>query len=157
TAAFDGKKYLQGLIADVQEVHYEGRVYYKTPKVSPAVAFLGVPLCAYMPDERTLVIDSEENLRRVIKDGPRPRPSWLTADHWQRVERGLLAVAINLKNPKIARYLETQKEEAPIMAPLFDHVRQLVGGVDCRDDFVFRILASCETEEGGVEVEKAAQ
>jgi beta-lactamase regulating signal transducer with metallopeptidase domain len=73
------------------EVRYHGKVYYKfAPGAMPSLG----GMCYYTPDRRTLLLQDEEHLRRLLSKGstgPRKGP-WM--EDWKKVERGVIAIAL---------------------------------------------------------------
>src|SRR5262249_26476695 len=90
------KKQLQEVAPGLRGIKYRDHVYYKPPQ-GPApqtfptiLPYMGKDMCYFLPDARTIVVDTEPNLRRLIKRGPVARPECVWAEGWQKVERGLL-------------------------------------------------------------------
>jgi hypothetical protein len=96
---FDWKAQVKKLAPDVEEVAYAGKTYLKLPR-SPAFFAIENSKAAfycYVPDARTLVIDTEPNLRRLL-DGKRETPPRAWTEDWKRVERSAIAIALDLQD-----------------------------------------------------------
>ncbi len=131
---FDWKERMRTAVPNAEEIHYRGKTYYKGKAKSFA---LGFNICYFIPDERTLVLQSETTIRRVL-DGQRGGPAITASADWGRVEQGLVAVAMDVR-----RATKITKAEEPDLAPLFENVTNLVFAVDLQDSLGLHALATC--------------
>jgi hypothetical protein len=152
---FDWKGFLRKSCPEVVEVSHAGRVYFKAPRET--FAFLGQGGCYFLPDDRTIVFDTEDNLRRVIEGKKDARPAHAWVENWQDVERGLLAIAVDNRGQRCARLSETPEPVPPLVAPLRENIQSLVLGIDGEDELVCQAFASCTTEQGSQAVAQSVQ
>jgi beta-lactamase regulating signal transducer with metallopeptidase domain len=130
---FDWKERMRTAVPNAEEVRYRGKTYYKGK--AKAVA-LGFNVCYFIPDERTLVLQSETTIRRVL-DGQQGGSAFAASADWRRVEQGLFAAALDMKATKIS------KKEEPELAPVTENITKLVFGVDFHDALSMRAFATC--------------
>jgi len=137
---------------ELVEVRFEGRTYYKAK-----IPEFGGPefVCFHFPDARTLVLDSEDKLRDLIRQGKRARPDYVKGNDWQEVEDGLIAVAID--NRDQSWNIETDEPEVLPMAPLLQNATRWVFGVDGADSLLLHAIATCGTDERGETIARTAQ
>ena len=144
---FDWKGKIEKLGPGLQMVSSGGHTYYKARM--PMSFFGGGPFCFFTPDDRTLVTDTEENLRRMLDRGPEAGPGCLWAAQWGQVEQGLMALSFDHRHPDVLRSLETSAEADDLVAKQVDELvkgsTRSVWGVDFRDQFKLRIIVECET------------
>jgi hypothetical protein len=93
THDFDWLKLMRQLDPKTEEVRHDDRVYYRShfsqlapPKMS---------ICYFMPDNRTLAFLPEKTLSAFVNGGSVQRPHFSWDEDWKRVERGLIAVAMD--------------------------------------------------------------
>jgi hypothetical protein len=146
---FDWKGKIEKLGPGLQMVSSGGHTYYKARM--PMSFFGGGPFCFFTPDDRTLVTDTEENLRRMFDRGPEARPACLWAEQWGQVEQRLMALSFEHRHPDVLRSLETSHEADDLVAKQVDELikgsTRSVWGVDFRDRFKLRIIVECETAD----------
>jgi hypothetical protein len=147
---FDWKKHLQSLKVELKEVSIavetvDGKsmscVYYKTPK--EVVTMFGRGICYFIPDGRTIIYDTEENLRRMLTRKPDALPAYYWSDAWKRIDRDWFALAYDGSHPQI----RATKSDDPEVALLLQSPLQVVAGCDGFDDFHFHAFARYESEQ----------
>src|SRR5262249_23895262 len=139
---FDGPKELRALWPHLDEVRDpgSGQVYFKLRKNE----FRGPkPGCVYFPDDRTVVFDEEPKLLRLIRRAAPTAPESARGDDWDRLSRGLLAVALDNRDGRLSRLLDVDDQEDAEIAPLIEHAEHWVFGLEDSDDFLFRVIATC--------------
>jgi hypothetical protein len=137
TKPFDWVKQLRAWKFDLTEIRDGGLIYYTwkwpNPKFHPAI---------YCPDDRTLVFDWEEKLLVAIQ---RKLPAVLSVTRggdWDRVSRGLFAVALdNRKGDWTQSFKGSRAEQMGV--PLFEHAELWVLGLANQDDILFQAVATC--------------
>lgn len=142
-----------GAEAELVEVRFEGRVYYKAmsaPLLGPAGGF-------YFPDGRTLVADGEESLRHMIKHGAGSRPESTRGADWDVVDRGLLALAIDNRGGRWNLDAEVDTPEDLPIAQLLQGASRWVVGVDGAEGLMLRAIATCGSDDAGRSVAGAAE
>jgi beta-lactamase regulating signal transducer with metallopeptidase domain len=147
---FDWKKQAEALGATVKEVPCEGGSYYEASKLFLPPLMLPQGLCFYMPDDRTLVINTEENLRAFIRQKPTAPPACVWAEGWAHVEHDLFAVALDARDPALVAEIKEREIKDPVDRLWVDlltrHAPQSVFGVEGGAGLRLRALARCETE-----------
>jgi beta-lactamase regulating signal transducer with metallopeptidase domain len=161
---FDWKSLLQSNPPELAAIPYQGKVYYKPiegalPGVvhNPVLPYLGKDMCYFIPDARTLIVDTEANLRRLIKRGPASRPEWVWAEGWAKVERGLAAATLDCRNGRLlSDEARAEGPKSPEEAIILN-IEQAVWGLDGPEDFVMEGFARCATEEAAEAAFKQAK
>jgi beta-lactamase regulating signal transducer with metallopeptidase domain len=156
---FDWKKQIDKILPGAVEVPCEGKAFYKAP-ISKQVGILlfAAPVTKdhdflyCIPDDRTLVSDGDENLRRILKGdiAQQTKPIW--AEDWKHVERGLFAAALDCREKK---WLEDRRKVTEEYGPeiaLLENATSLVFGVDYADGFIFQAVIRSNTEQAAEKV-----
>jgi beta-lactamase regulating signal transducer with metallopeptidase domain len=157
---YDWAKLLKALLPGAVEVEYAGRIYYRFPEKH---AFLPISTevmkdyCFFTPDSRTVVIDKEKNVRRLIGRKPGEEPGQPWAKEWKQVERGLFAVVLDNSDGSWRREWEERTNPDPAGKPFYENVTWVVFGGSGTDTFVLDVLAHCGTEARAEKVAKAAE
>jgi beta-lactamase regulating signal transducer with metallopeptidase domain len=163
TKDFDWKRKLGDVLGEVDEVPYAGKTYYKTakPLLPPMLkAQLGMPglgaFCFYLPDARTLVIDSEENLKRLLSRKKDERPKFAWDEDWKHVERGLFAMTLDTRDKG---WLKDRRKPEETMAAfevaLVENSTSLVFGANWTDRLVLQGFVRGETDKAAEKLEQA--
>jgi hypothetical protein len=151
---FDWKAQLKKLMPQLEEVCYAGKTYLKLP-YSTAFFLTDNPKAAcycYQPDDRTLVMDTDSNIRRVI-DGKAesPRRAW-SAD-WKRVERCAIAYAMDLTDKRwLADRRQPEKGLSAGELMVLKNTTSAVFGVDVADNITVESVVRCPGAKVGNEV-----
>lgn len=162
----DWHKAIASIAHQVTEVSCEGRTCYKIAhKDFKNPEFFG-PIAAsvsgeaerslhfYLPDDRTLVIGSEQQLRELIRQGPYATPAWAMAAGWEQVERGVFAVALTNQDQRLARICQVSPpEEVPAdVSAAVARTTGLVVGIDHQGELRTDLLAGCASRKDAVAV-----
>jgi beta-lactamase regulating signal transducer with metallopeptidase domain len=131
---FDWKESMRAVVPKAEEIHYRGKTYYKGK--SKFIA-LGLDMCYFIPDARTLVLQSEKTIRRAL-DGQKGGSALAASADWRRVEQGLVALVMDVR-----RATKITKEVEPDLAPLFENTTSLVFAVDLNAALTMRAFATC--------------
>jgi hypothetical protein len=141
--------------ADLVEVRAEGGVYYlatKTPVLGPELTG-----GFYFPDARTVVCDSGERLRWLIRQAKNPRPERSRWADWQDADRGVLAVGIDNHDGRWKLDAnEPEPKELPV-APALQDVRRWLITVNGFEALTFQATGQCDTAKDGERVVHAVQ
>jgi beta-lactamase regulating signal transducer with metallopeptidase domain len=151
---FDWKAQVKKLVPEVEEVAYAGKTYLKLPR-SPVffrIANAKAAFCCYVPDSRTLVIDTEPNLRKLI-DGKTAAPRHTWAEDWKCVERRVVAFAFDMQDKSwLAERRQPEdgleKEELLILK----NTTSAAFGIDVAERFVIESILRCAGTEAGKQV-----
>jgi BlaR1 peptidase M56 len=141
--------------SDLVEVRFYGKVYYKKTKSS--VPKLYGPESFYFPDARTVVWDYEENLRQLLSRVTVSGPDIVRTDDWRKVDRGLIALAIDNRNQRWKLDVNTDEPEDLPIAPLLQQASQWVIGVDGAGSSNLHAIARCGTNEKGQLLARTAE
>jgi beta-lactamase regulating signal transducer with metallopeptidase domain len=141
---FDWKGKLKEAVPGLEEAKHGGVAYWRFPKDAPGVFRRGV--ACLIPDDRTLVLDTEENLKKVIERGDKaPDSLWL--EGWKNVDRCLFALA--LQTDWVAKETKgTLPEDPPFQ--VVKHTQHLAVGVKGPANLAIHGHAVCELEENAV-------
>jgi beta-lactamase regulating signal transducer with metallopeptidase domain len=90
---FDWVGQLRDWCAAWQEHTHAGTKYYSGKFPAPLFGIVGARDWFYLPDARTLVVETEENVQALIAAGGKPaRPAW--AADWTAVESGVFGLVM---------------------------------------------------------------
>ncbi len=142
---FDWKTLLYAAAPGTAAVEHSGKVYHKLPdRALPAL--VGPGYCYHLPDARTLVLDKEDNIRKLLERGNKPRPADAWAEDWKRVERALIAVAFDNRDRRWLTDRRQPEEDIPAPAvALFKQATTLVCGFHDTDGVFFEAGVRCDT------------
>ena len=140
-APFDWLAFLRQWRLEFVEVREGGRVYYRI--TGPLKEALGPAPCVYLPDDRTIVFDEEETIRKLAGQGAPPQPAFLRGPDWERASRGLLAVAIGNQDGAFAKSYDLKRPDDAVVLSLFKGVDRWTFAVEDADAIVLRAAAAC--------------
>ena len=140
---FDWPVKMRNFAPDLMELKHAGKSYYRSSK--SAFPHLGIPLCFFVPDSRTIVVDSEDKIRRLLEKKPSPIPSAVWQDGWRQVEHAILAVAIDNRDPRWTDLYKGPAPKEPEIDLLFRSKSQIVLGIDYAGTLDFTGAAKCES------------
>ena len=151
----DWSQLIRSLVPDQVEATYAGEKYYKSAK-NPA------GMCYFLPDDRTIIVDFEANLRRFISEKANRKPSFPWSDLWRRVEAGQLAAAVDITwltgaSGPLGPLQEQVGATAAAFSPLWEDTRTVVLGFSLTNGLKIEALAACKSEEGGERVAKTTE
>lgn len=144
-APFDWLALLRQWRFDFAEVREGGRVYYKI--TGPWQEILGRNPCVYLIDDRTAVFDREKPIRTLLGRETPPLPAYLRGPDWDRVSRGLLAVAISNQDGAFAKQYDLGRADDAVVLSLFEGVDHWTLGVDDADSIALHAAAACRSGE----------
>jgi len=147
TKPFDWLSFLRGWRFEFDEVHEGDRVYYKVTGV--ARPHLGGDACVYLPDERTVVFSDERTIRILLGRPKHFLPAHLASTDWERVSRGLLAVAVQNQDGQFAKAYDLGRPDDAVVLSLFKGVDRWVFGVDDADPIALHATAACRGDASG--------
>jgi hypothetical protein len=148
---FDWEKTLRAWIPKLTEARTEGHVYYKLGKDN----MIGGNACLYFPDNRTVVLNTEEDLVRVIhRNG---RPAYLQAINWERLAGSLLAAVIDNRDGRMSSIPGKAEKDDVELALLFKNAQGWAVGLADEDQVGLRALATCVDATAGEATARAAE
>ncbi|MBO0698554.1 MAG: hypothetical protein J2P46_09175, partial [Zavarzinella sp.] len=164
TNDFNWEKQLKAWCTDWKEYAYAGGTYYSGKMSLPVLGPADQTVWFYLPDGRSVVIESQENIRKLIdaKAKPLPAPAW--AGDWKDVERGTLALVFPDVKGTVAKKLLTEKLESdlaesmrkPLMTVCAKAARAAVG-VDLDKGCSVRIRFACASATDAADVDAGCQ
>ena len=149
TEPFDWAALLRLFKRDVVELRDGDRIYYRW-KDTP----LAPEVCFYRPDDRTVVFTGElfpaeaekwvlTHLRRAT---PPPAPAFTQAKDWDQSRRGLLLVALDNREGRLAKPIRGDgppDDSLSAILSLIERVDLWALGLDDNDQIVFRGTGAC--------------
>jgi beta-lactamase regulating signal transducer with metallopeptidase domain len=142
-----------------------GKKYFKPgPQEGVARDFSPPPFCYFMPDDRTVIFATEQEMPILFAASinPGPDPKWTPT--WQRASTGSLAVMLNVEN--LRRHIEPLKPASggpdgamiAMTAPLWQDSNRLFVGTDIADKKLGLLaLAECPSDEAAEHVQQTTQ
>jgi beta-lactamase regulating signal transducer with metallopeptidase domain len=155
---FDWAKQFKTIFPKAEEVKYEGKAYYKVPGGDVAALLGGVfggEFFYYVPDSRTIVINSEDNIRRFIHDGKAAQPKFPWAEDWKRVERSLAAYAYSNRDLTWLKDRTPTEDDVAGVAALLENSESLVFGVEYQNSLSLQAIARAANEETALKTAEA--
>jgi hypothetical protein len=153
--AFDWKGQMKEFFPQAEEIHHAGGVYYRQPKSEKTHGKLS-GVCYYIPDSRTMVMDGEDNLRKLMENKGKKAPAAPWLEDWRKVDRGLLALALD---PRACNFKDAVNVKDAVergLLPLLDNASWLTLGVSGEEDMHIRAFAVCPGETAAGKVLAAA-
>jgi hypothetical protein len=132
-SAVDGDAQLQGKIS---------YTLYRPQKEKPSARGRGI--CYFIADDRTLITETEDNLRQMIKASPSTPPAFVWPEGWNRVNRGWFALAMDNRHQSVAS-IKNDDTADPIAKLLVQSPSYFVVGCVGTNDFRFQAWAKCGT------------
>jgi hypothetical protein len=143
---FDWKGQMKALMPDVEEVHHAGGSYFRL-SLSKARPPLRGGLCYYIPDRRTIVMDSDNNLCRLIERKVAPAPLAACAEGWKRVERDLLAIAADVRGLDVFDMLDPKDPDEASWGVILRNSTWITVGLRDSAACAIDACAECTTPE----------
>jgi beta-lactamase regulating signal transducer with metallopeptidase domain len=153
---FDWANLLRASKAKLTEVRLENRVYYKWTNAAMRPA-PGKDAIIHFPDDRTIVFElSEEPIHRFSRK-TRTAPAYARGKAWDRVSRGLLAVALDNRDGQLEQDLKNDEPEVVDIASLVVHTDVWMLGIDDADTLALRAIATCRDAESSAKTAGATE
>src|SRR5262249_40670272 len=149
----DWKKFMRALAPKAVAVRHAGKVYYRasakdTPVAGGILGLFGETFCYHFPDRRTVLLEDEDNLRRLLGRGKGPAPRHVWDKDWKRLERGLAAIAYDTRDwDRLGADVSGKNDKgADSLTVILRESNSLVFGFDHRDGAtVFQALTRTKT------------
>jgi beta-lactamase regulating signal transducer with metallopeptidase domain len=139
-APFDWLAFLRQWRFECEKVGVEGRAYYKIK--GKFAAMLGPNPCAFLPDDRTIVFDEEDVIRKMAGGEQSTSPPFVCGQDWERASRGLIAVAIKNQDGTFTKHYDLGRPDDAVVLSLFKGVDSWIFGVDDADALVLHADAT---------------
>ena len=130
-APFDWLAFLRQWGLELEEVREGSHVFYLGK--GPLKALLGGTPSFYLPDDRTLVSENEPALHKLLARDVPSAPAYLRGSDWERVGRGLIAVAISNQDDALAKEYDLGRPDDVVVLGLFKGVERWTFGLDDLD------------------------
>jgi BlaR1 peptidase M56 len=160
---FDWVKQLKEWGEDWKEHARAGTKYYSGKMSVPVLGFKDQTVWFYLPDARTVVLESEENIKKLIDAKGKPAATpW--ADDWKTVQDGMVALVLTDVKGKIAPKMPTEKtenavEEAAVKSlfAIFKKTNRASMGLDLHEGCSVKIRLTCATAADAADVDEGCQ
>ena len=106
-------------------------------------AFRAGLAAVYCPDDRTVVLEGEVEIRSLADRGGRSVPAFVQNADWEQASRGLFAYVINNQNGAFAKDYDLGRPDDAVALSLVKGVDRWVLGVAANDAIVFHAAAAC--------------
>lgn len=160
---FDWPKQLQAWTTDWKEHEYRGSKMYSAKLTMPLLGIPDQTSWFYLPDGRTVVLESEENIKKLIdaKDKPARAP-W--ADDWKNVAGGTFAVVLPDVKGKLAKKLSPDESKDDLTARVVKLLGVIAGktnhaavGVDVGTGCSITVRLACGNAADAADVDADCQ
>lgn len=154
-APFDWLAFFRQWHFEVAEVRTEKGIYH-TLKGPLAVLFGPNPHCAvYQPDDRTIVLDDEANIRKLVGVPP-VTPDYLRGADWDAASQGLLAVALKNQGDSFTKDYDLGRPDDAQVIALFKGVDRWIVSVADSDALALTATAVCRNPDASAALVRAA-
>ena len=144
---FDWLAYLRQWRVEFKETDVKGRTYYKVTGEFEKI--LGPLPCIFLPDDRTIVFDAEDAIRKIAGgDDPAP-PAYLRGKEWERASRGLVAIAINNQKNTFTKHYDIGRSDDAVVVSLFHGIDHWIISADDADPISLHADATCQNRDAG--------
>jgi hypothetical protein len=150
---FDWVGQLRDWCADWEEHTHAGTKYYSGKMPSLLFGIVGARARFYQPDARTLVVETEENVKALIAAGGKPaRPAW--AADWAAVEGGVFGLALTHPRVTGAKVVaadgdgdETEQRVGRAAGTILSRADRVVIGFDAGRTCELSVTVNCLTRD----------
>jgi beta-lactamase regulating signal transducer with metallopeptidase domain len=162
---FDWVKQLRAWAAEWKEHSHGGEKYYSAKVLIPALGPVDRTMWFYLPDARTVVVESEENVKKLIDAKAKPLPASAWAADWKAVEDGMFALALTDVNGKLAKKIAAdEKSSDPVQQAALKAVsgicrkaRRATVGIDLAGGCSVKVRLACATAADAADVDDGCQ
>lgn len=137
---FDWLAFLRLWRCEVTEVRVANGVYYRIK--GPLAELLGPNVSVYLPDDRTLMVNDEATIRKLVGNPPTV-PDFLRGADWEGASRGLFAVAVNNQRGQLAQCYDMGRSDDALVLSLFEGVERWIFSVADADPIELSASAAC--------------
>jgi hypothetical protein len=150
---FDWLGQLRDWCAEWQEHTHAGTKYYSGKMPSMIFGLVGARAWFYLPDARTLVVETEENVKALVAAGGKPaRPAW--AADWAPVEGGVFGMVMTHPwatagkvMPADGEWDETERRVGRAVGAVLSRADRVVIGFDAGRTCELSVTVDCPTRE----------
>lgn len=160
---FDWAKQLQAWTTDWKEHAYGGSKMYSAKLTIPLLGFVDQTTWFYLPDGRTVVVESQENIKKLIDARGKPAaPAW--ADDWKTVQSGTFAMVIPDVKGKLANKVPTDEGDDEVGKQVLKAVAVVAGkanrasvGVEVGTGCSITVRLACASATDAADVDVGCQ
>ena len=160
---FDWVKQLQVWGEDWKEYTHAGVKYYSAKMSVPILGFKDTTTWFYLPDSRTMVLEGEENIKKLIDAKGKPSSAAWAAD-WKAVEGGMVAVVLPDVKGKLAPKMtadksDDQTKQAVIatLSAICKKTSRAAVGFDLYKGCCCKLRLACPTADDAIDVDAGCQ
>jgi len=154
----DWVQMLEARIGKLEKHTYQKRDYYTcVPAAKQFPRF-----CVFCPDDRTLVCEAEQSIRRMLEHGSETSPARAWERGWAQVEGGLFAAAVDFHASVFEEVPQSITEqvafdhlESLALLPVLDRAQVVVGIDGIGDEFQVKAFFDCNKEQKAIELAEA--
>jgi beta-lactamase regulating signal transducer with metallopeptidase domain len=163
TQDFDWVKQLKEWATDWKDHTHAGVKYYSGKMTIPAFGFKDMTAWFYMPDARTMVSESDENIKKLIDNKGKPiTHAW--AKDWQAVNGGMAAIVLTDLKGKVAGKMPTEKTDdkvkeqgVKIVTALCKKSTRAAIGFDMGEGLSVKLRLACASADDAIAVDEGCQ
>ncbi len=133
-APFDWLAFLRQWRLEFEEARVKDRTYYKIKGVLKEL--LGMNPCVFLPDDRTIVGDEEDVIRKIAGGEGHALPALFRGKEWAHASRGLVAIAIKNNDDTFTKHFDLGRPDDAVALSLFKGLDAWILGVDDADAIV---------------------
>jgi hypothetical protein len=154
-ARFDWLAFLRQWKLECQEVRTGRNANYK---VTGAIAEdLGDRPCAFLPDDRTIVLDEEAVIRKIASGEAPEQPAFVLSPAWERASRSLAAFAVKSQDGTFAKHYDLGRPDDAVVLSLFKGIDWWILSADDADDIALHAEASCRNRDASESVSRSLE
>jgi beta-lactamase regulating signal transducer with metallopeptidase domain len=160
---FDWVRQLKAWTTDWAEHAHGGGKLYSAKVTVPLLGFKDQPMWFYLPDARTVVLESEANIKKLIDGRGKPAAApW--ADDWKAVAGGSFALVVPDVKGKLAKKLPAEKPESELAAAMLKPLGSIFGrasraavGIEMGEGCTINVRFACATAADAAAVDEGCQ
>jgi beta-lactamase regulating signal transducer with metallopeptidase domain len=138
-APFDWLAFLRQWRLEFEEARVKDRTYYKIKGVLKEL--LGGNPCVFLADDRTIVGDEEDVIRKIAGGEGHALPAFFHGKEWAHASRGLVAIAIKNNDDTFTKHYDLGRPDDAVALSLFKDLDAWILGVDDADAIVLHANA----------------
>jgi hypothetical protein len=144
-APIDWRGFLRKWGLSFAEVRSGQGTYYRLVNrkgAGPALNLAGHP-SFYLPDDRTLVLDTERPIEALARRGRPEPPAFLSGPDWHEASKGVLAFALDNQGGAFSKRYDLGRPDDAIVMKFLDGVESWTLGVEDADSIGLHAAARC--------------
>jgi beta-lactamase regulating signal transducer with metallopeptidase domain len=153
---FDWANLLRASKAKLTEVRHKDQVYYTWASDAIGPAPGNGPIVQF-PDNRTIVFEERGAFIDRCNRTHGFASAFARGKAWDRVSRGLFAVALDNRDGQLARELKNDEPEVVDISSLFQHAEVWTLGIDDADTIALKAIATCRDAESVAKTARATE